>query len=258
MVGFGVLTWQAPEAQTFPLLWLVIFSYLFLIGMSVWCFVLLKQTEYYIVAGTVGITHISKSRSPVHVSWSDITRTEDRNWRRCLRLFGVGDRFLMDLDWQLDDFEKLQKLIQQKISQERGLHTQIKQFHLVRRRYWIEGCAAAFFAYISMLSISQGAYLPGMLFIAGAMGTLFTLTRIVQKVSMRPEGLELRRVLGTQSILWSEVEKVDLRSINNPSGGTYYIVSVHLKVGKSIKLPPVQEGNLLLHDALMYHLNQRT
>ena len=132
MVGVGVVIWQVPEAERYPLLWLGGFFCLLIVGLLVWCFVILKQIQYHITVGPAGITRISKSQPPVYVSWSDITRTEDRSWFRCLRLFGVGDRFLMDLDWQLEGFEKLQKLVQQKISQERGKHAQISQFHLVR------------------------------------------------------------------------------------------------------------------------------
>ena len=222
----------------------------------VWCLYTLKQIKYKVVVGDEGIARIPESAPAVSVAWSDIVAVEARGRANRLRLYGAGNRFLMEMDWQLDGADKLEELIHQKVYRDRLVHEQIKHFSV-----WKGANKSGFlppigFACFSLLSGMQGAYIPSAFFAAMTVGALVLWGNLIQEVTIMPEGLQLRTLLKLRSLSWPEISGIDMSTVKDEraggSGRAFRIVKVLLKNGKPIQMPPVQGGNLLLFDALTY------
>lgn len=255
MVAFA-WTESLNQRQREVILWLgLLFSMLVLAGIG-WCLYTLKQVKYKIVVGDEGIARIPESAPAVSVGWSDIVAVKDRSWANRLRLYGAGKRLLMELDWQLENADKLQELIHQKVYRDRLIHEESKHFRVRKgaNKYGILPIIG--FAWFSVLSGMQGAYLPGIIFTAMTVGALVAWGNLIQEVTIMPHALQLRTLLKTRTISWPEISRIDISTImdkrSGGSGRAYRIVKALMKNGKSVQMPSVREGNLLLFDALSH------
>ena len=222
----------------------------------VWCLYTLKQIKYKVVVGDEGIARIPESAPAVSVAWSDIVAVEDRSRANRLRLYGSGNRFLMEMDWQLEGADKLEELIHQKVYRDRLVHAQIKHFSVWKGANKYGFFPPIGFVCFSLLSGMQGAYIPSAFFAAMTVGALVSWGNLIQEVTIMPEGLQLRTLLKRRSIKWPEISGIDMSTVKDEraggSGRAFRIVKVLLKNGKPIQMPPVQGGYLLLFDALTY------
>jgi len=222
----------------------------------VWCLYTLKQIRYKVVVRDEGIARIPESAPAVSVGWSDIVAVEDRSRVNRLRFYGAGNRFLMEMDWQLEGADKLEELIHQKVYRDRLIHEERKHFRVRKgaNKYGILPIIG--FAWFSVLSVMQGTYLPGIIFAAMTVGALVAWGNLIQEVTIMPHALQLRTLLKTRTISWPEISRIDISTImdkrSGGSGRAYRIVKVLMRNRKSVQLPSVREGNLLLFDALSH------
>lgn len=249
-------TQDLNQRQRAVIFWLGLLFSMLVVAAVLWCLYTLKQIKYKVVVGVAGIERIPESAPAVSVAWSDIVAVEARGRANRLRLYGAGNRFLMEMDWQLDGADKLEELIHQKVYRDRLVHEQIKHFSV-----WKGANKSGFlppigFACFSLLSGMQGAYIPSAFFAAMTVGALVLWGNLIQEVTIMPEGLQLRTLLKLRSLSWPEISGIDMSTVKDEraggSGRAFRIVKVLLKNGKPIQMPPVQGGNLLLFDALTY------
>lgn len=244
------------QRQREVVFWLgLTFSMLVVAGI-IWCIYTLKQIKYKVVVAATGIQRIPESAPAASVAWSDIVAVEDRMRANRLRLYGVGNHVLMELDWQLESADKLQELIHQKVYRDRRVHEGMKHFRLQKGANThgiLPVIAGVCFA---LLSGMQGAYIPSIFFAAMTVGAFISWARLAQVVTIMPDELQLRTLLKLRSIPWREISQITLSAIKDErsggSGRTYRIVKALMKNGKPLQMPPVREGSLLLFDALTH------
>lgn len=256
--GMVAFAWAESlnQRQREVILWLgLVFSMLVVAGI-VWCLYTLKQIKYRVVVGDEGIARIPESAPAVSVGWSDIVAVEDRMRANRLRLYGMGKRLLMEFDWQLENADRLEELIHQKVYRDRHVHERVKHFRVRKGANTFGALPPIGFVCFSLLSGMQGAYIPSAGFAAMAVGALLSWGNLIQEVAIMPEGLQLRTLLKLRSLSWQEISGIDMSTIKDEraggSGRAFRIVKVLLKNGKPIQMPPVQGGNLLLFDALTH------
>ncbi|HRB18072.1 MAG TPA: hypothetical protein PK224_19920 [Nitrospira sp.] len=259
VVGAGAgLAWteNLNQRQKAVILSLCLLCAMLCIVGVIWCLYTLKQIKYRVVVGGEGIARIPESAPAVSVGWSDIVAVEDRMRANRLRLYGVGKRLLMEFDWQLENADKLEEVIHQKVYRDRLVHEGVKRFRVRKGANTFGVLPPIGFVWFSLLSGMQGAYIPSAVFAAMAVGALLSWGNLIQEVAIMAEGLQLRTLLKLRSIGWPEISGIDMSTVKDErpggSGRAYRVVKVLLKNGKPIRMPPVQEGNLLLFDALSY------
>jgi hypothetical protein len=132
-------TQDLNQRQRAVIFWLRLLFSMLVVAAVLWCLYTLKQIKYKVVVGVAGIERIPESAPAVSVAWSDIVAVEARSRANRLRLYGSGNRFLMEMDWQLDGADKLEELIHQKVYRDRLVHEQIKHFSVWKgaNKYWI-------------------------------------------------------------------------------------------------------------------------
>ncbi len=249
-------TQDLNQRQRAVIFWLGLLFSMLLVAGVLCCLYALRQIKYKVVVGAAEIARIPESKPGISVAWNDIVAVESRGRANRLKLYGVGKSLLMELDWQLENADKLEELIHQKVYRDRLVHEQIKHFSVWKGANKYGFLPPIGFVWFTLLSGMQGAYIPSAFFAAMTVGALVSWGNLIQEVTIMPEGIQLRTLLKRRSITWPEISGIDKSTVKDERGGgsgrAYRIVKVLLKNGKPIQMPPVKEGNLLLFDALTY------
>lgn len=208
LIAIAVAVALEPSLHKPPFLVLWIIFSMLLIGVFVWSIAILRQIRYHVIIGPHGINRISGDGKQIAITWADVVATGDRSWMQRLRISGIGGRFLMELDWQLENAVKLEQLIHQKVYRERLVHTRTKFFHTRRYDKGFRVFPMAVFAYSLALSGFQGAYVPALFFGALTMVALVSWMNLIQGVKINSDGLQLLSMRRTESVAWSAVANV--------------------------------------------------
>ncbi len=110
-----------------------VIGFIFFMGISIYCFYyIINKDRYSIRVTAAGLSSLGKSRTDVELRWEEISAVKERRYLQRLDVYGHNGRTILGVEYQLDDFELLRRLILSKASANSLIH-----LPFARSKHWV-------------------------------------------------------------------------------------------------------------------------
>jgi hypothetical protein len=248
LVGSAVVPFVVPNGRRILPIMIVCW-----IGYA--CFVWLfwgffKRTQDVLQADDLGITRIAPGGCQFRLLWADITAVRPREKLQRLDLYDRSGRPVMLLEYQLQNFNVLRRLVFEKTI---ALYDResVKDVFYKSKIYFISISAFTLIPLaIAALTAAQGATGLAVLFAAMGLFFAFSALKAPWRVMIKPQSLAISSFSGSREVPWGSIRRIDLGNLLMPNGNSLAAVSVVLEDGNQIKLMQFEDGSLVLYHAL--------
>jgi len=246
LLGIALLHFDPSQKSIWiALIDIAVFGFLLWYSLKVW-----KKSDDYITADGSGLTYVSPKGTQVFISWREIADVRSRDVLQRLEIYNVSGRKLMDLEYQLENFERLRAMIVENGCLIQSSSARRKTFVRSVRFNIFFFVAFVFFSIMTLWGLAQRQLIIILIFAVGEAATIVAWLREVQKVVLYDAFFERRFLLWKRRTLYSDIEKVDINNVMDQYMNSVANVIITLHTGKQIELVGFREGSLSLFNAL--------
>ncbi len=195
------------------------------------------------------IWYMPRRGNPIRLLWNDIHTFRERNLLQRLELYDVRGVKVINVEYQLEGFDRLRQLILESASHLREKLGRLKVFHKAFLAHGMLIFGVLLFSGMGWLAGSRGEYwaqwISGGLAILG----LVAFAKLLWKVRVEYNHVSLVYPFWERKLRYSEIG--DIRLENVPGRGNVIItVFVELKSGKRLEFAHFKEGVIPLYESL--------
>ena len=96
---------------------------------AIYCFGFWRMGDDYVRIDNSTISYVPRRGNPVRLSWTDIHNIRERNYMQRLELYNARGLKVMNLEYQLEGFDRLRQLILEGASHLKGKYIRQREFH---------------------------------------------------------------------------------------------------------------------------------
>jgi hypothetical protein len=215
-----------------------------------YCFKVWRKCDAYVRVSETEITYLSPHGEQISLHWRDLFALKERVLLQRLELYDTRGQKVMNLEYQLEDFDRLIQLIQRDAPQLREKHVIYKVFH---RHGYVRSMllgSCIFFAIFGLFILYKSNTLMGLVFLVFAALSLATSLREISRVTVGQTETTLTYPLWERKVPYGQIVDITLKTVIGGQGNVSITVIIKRYKGKDIKLSMIKEGSLVLFDAL--------
>jgi hypothetical protein len=204
-----------------------------------------------------GIKYISKRGKSTLLRWQDISSIKERIQRQRLVLYDNFGNRAMNLEYQLDNFNELRAIIQEKTPHLHIRNAQIKLFHTSYCKLPVN--IIGFLGIFMFLGLGYLTYRDDQIGVAKifcafalfeAIVFFMSLLTTIQKIEIKNKEVILKYFLRQRPLPYSRIDNIQLQNASDSKGNQFSEVILKVKDQKEIKLVLIKEGTIALYDSL--------
>ncbi len=246
IIGIALLYFDPSQKSLWiALIDVAVFGFLLWYSLEVW-----KKSDDCITADGSGLTYASPKGTRIFVNWREITDVRARDVLQRLEIYSLSGRKMMNLEYQLENFDRLRTLILENTCLDQSRLAKQKTFTRDARLNVFLLVAFVFFLIMALWGLAQRQIIIISIFTVGEAATIVAWLREVQKVVLYETFFEERFILWSRKTLYSDIEKIDINNAMDQYMNSVANVVVKLHTGKQIKFVGFREGSLALFNAL--------
>ena len=137
------------------------------------------------------ISYVPRRGNPVRLSWTDIHNIRERNYMQRLELYNARGLKVMNLEYQLEGFDRLRQLILEGASHLKGKYIRQREFHKTNVVHGILIFSVMLYGGMVWLAGEQGEYWAQWIFGGLITYTVFVFAKILRKVRVEYNHISL-------------------------------------------------------------------
>lgn len=216
---------------------------------GIYSFYVLRMGDDYVCTDSSGVIYVAKHRKSVKLLWGEIYNIKERNYLQRLELYNVRGHKVMNLEFQLQGFDRLRQRILESAVHVKERMSRLKVFHKTLLAHGTLIFAILLFAGMGWLAGRQGEYWIQWIFGGLAIWSVVAFAKLLWKVRVEHHHLSLVYPFWWRKVKYSEIGAIKLENVLD-RGNEIITVFVEMKNGKRLQFAHFREGAIPLYESL--------